>query len=103
VPRVKGKDLSLEYFANALGVSTRTLKRQLAAEGASFSTLVDEERRARATYLLGSPEISLKDIADRLGYANLANFTRAFARWTGQTPTAYRATMIARARTPTVP
>jgi AraC-like DNA-binding protein len=98
VTHVKGKDLSLEHFAEALGVSARTLKRQLAAEGASFSALVDEERRARATFLLGSPDVSLKDIADRLGYANLANFTRAFLRWTGQTPTAYRATLTSRGR-----
>ena len=98
VTNVKGKDLSLGHFAEALGVSARTLKRQLAAEGSSFSALVDEERRARATFLLGSPDVSLKDIADRLGYANLANFTRAFLRWTGQTPSAYRATLTSRGR-----
>jgi AraC-like DNA-binding protein len=42
-------------------------------------------------FLLGSPTLSLKDIADRLGYANLANFTRAFQRWTGKTPGEHRA------------
>lgn len=90
VMHVKGNELSLEHVAAALGVSTRTLKRQLAAEGSSFSALIDEERRARATFLLGSPDVSLKEVAGRLGYANLSNFTRAFVRWTGQTPTAYR-------------
>jgi AraC-like DNA-binding protein len=90
VMHVKGHELSLEHVAAALHLSTRTLKRQLAAEGSSFSELVDDERRARATFLLGSPDLSLKDIAGRLGYANLSNFTRAFLRWTGQTPTAYR-------------
>ena len=98
VTHVRGKDLSLEHFAQALGVSTRTLKRQLAAEGSTFSALVDEERRARATFLLESPAVSLKDVADRLGYANLANFTRAFLRWTGQTPTAYRGNLTSRGR-----
>jgi AraC-like DNA-binding protein len=86
----KGALPSIEDIAQALHVSARTLKRQLAAEGTSFSLLVDEERRERAMFLLGSPALSLKDIADRLGYANLANFTRAFQRWTGQAPGEYR-------------
>jgi AraC-like DNA-binding protein len=87
----KGGLPSIDRVAQALHVSARTLKRQLAAEGTSFSKLVDEERRERAMFLLGSPTLSLKDIADRLGYANLANFTRAFQRWTGKTPGEHRA------------
>jgi AraC-like DNA-binding protein len=86
----KGVLPSVEAVAQTLHVSTRTLKRQLGAEGTSFSQLVDEERRERAMFLLGSPTLSLKDIADRLGYANLANFTRAFQRWTGRAPGEYR-------------
>jgi AraC-like DNA-binding protein len=96
--RVKGKELLLAHVARALNVSARTLKRQLAAEGSSFSALIDEERQARAMFLLASPDASLKDVAGRLGYANMANFTRAFARWTGQTPSAYRATVTSRGR-----
>jgi AraC-like DNA-binding protein len=86
----KGKLPSIEAIAQSLHVSARTLKRQLAAEGTSFSHLVDEERRERAMFLLGSPTLTLKDIADRLGYANLANFTRAVQRWTGKTPGEHR-------------
>jgi len=42
---------------------------------------------------------SVKDVASRLGYANIANFTRAFHRWTGHTPSQHRAvTSRARAR-----
>jgi AraC-like DNA-binding protein len=87
----KGGLPSIEAVAQRLHVSARTLKRQLAAEETSFSQLVDEERRERALFLLGSPTLSLKGIADRLGYANLANFTRAFQRWTGKTPGEHRA------------
>jgi len=87
----KGRLPSIEAVARGLHVSARTLKRQLAAEGTSFSQLVDEERRERAMFLLESPSLSLKHIADRLGYANLANFTRAFQRWTGKTPGEHRA------------
>jgi AraC-like DNA-binding protein len=80
----------LATVAKALHSSPRTLKRQLAAEKTSFSLLVDEERRKRALYLLRSPGLSLKDIADRLGYANIANFSRAFQRWTGERPGEHR-------------
>jgi AraC-like DNA-binding protein len=34
--------------------------------------------------------VSTKDVAERVGYSNVANFMRAFRRWTGQTPAAYR-------------
>jgi AraC-like DNA-binding protein len=95
----KGGFLPLEKVAAALHVSPRTLKRQLAAEGVSFSMLVEKERRERAMILLGSQALSIKDIAERLGYANVANFTRAFQRWTGTTPGEHRVT--AASATPT--
>jgi AraC-like DNA-binding protein len=91
VAHARGDALSLERVASAMQTSGRTLKRQLAAEGTSFSALVDEERRQRAMFLLASPAVSIKDAADRLGYANIANFTRAFHRWTGTTPAEHRA------------
>lgn len=81
---------SLEEVAARLGVSPRTLKRRLALQGVAFSTLLEEEQRDRALMLLRSPELSLDEIADRLGYSDVANFTRAFRRWTGSTPAAYR-------------
>jgi len=88
--RDKGQSPSLRAVAAAMHVSPRTLKRQLAAEGTSFSQIEDEERREKAMFLLGSPALSLKEIAGRLGYANLANFSRAFHRWTGRTPGEHR-------------
>jgi AraC-like DNA-binding protein len=66
--------------------SARTLKRQLAAHGVSFSTLRDNELRDRAMLLLRSPDLSLAEIAVRLGYSNVTNFERAFHRWTARTP-----------------
>jgi AraC-like DNA-binding protein len=81
---------SLERVAATLHVSSRTLKRQLAAEGASFSALVEKERQERAMLLLGTPGFSVKEVAGRLGYSNVANFTRAFTRWTGKRPAATR-------------
>jgi AraC-like DNA-binding protein len=81
---------SLEDVADAVAMSSRTLKRKLALQGVSFSTLCEDERRQRALILLRSPELSIEDVADRLGYWNVQNFTRAFRRWTTRTPAAYR-------------
>jgi AraC-like DNA-binding protein len=71
-------------------MSPRTLKRKLAACGTTYSDLLDELRQNRAVQLLGSDQLSIEAIADRLGYSDAANFGRAFRRWTGTTPGAYR-------------
>jgi AraC-like DNA-binding protein len=90
VARAGGGFHTLGEVARALHLSPRTLKRRLAAEGASFSDIVEHARRERALLLLRSHELSLEDVAERLGYSDVANFTRAFRRWTGATPGAYR-------------
>lgn len=76
--------------ARAAGLSERTLKRRLAECGASYSALLEEARRERATRLLASDALSVEEVADRLGYSDAANFTRAFRRWTGAAPRAWR-------------
>ncbi len=90
LPREGGGFHTLDEVAAQLATSPRTLKRKLALEGHAFSSLVDEERRERALLLLRAPELSLDDVAERLGYSDLANFSRAFRRWTGRTPGAFR-------------
>ena len=86
-----GRPVSLGHIAQTLRMSPRTLKRQLASEGTSFSAVLDEERQERALFLLRSPGASVKDVARRVGFANVANFTRAFHRWTGRSPSQHRA------------
>ncbi len=81
---------SFDELAAVVRVSPRTLRRRLADARVSFSTLLDEARRDRALLLLRSRGVSTKDVAERVGYSNVANFMRAFRRWTGQTPAAYR-------------
>lgn len=81
---------ALPDVARRLHVSTRTLKRRLAAAGTTFSALLDDERRQRALLLLEDRALSIGEIAARLGYTELPNFTRAFKRWTGATPVAFR-------------
>jgi AraC-like DNA-binding protein len=86
-----GDDLrALDEVARKLHVSTRTLKRRLAEQGSSFSAIVDEVRRQRALLLLEDRRLAVEEVAARLGYSDAANFTRAFRRWTGKTPVAFR-------------
>lgn len=81
---------SVVEVARALHVSTRTLKRKLAACGTTYTQLLDDTRRQRALLLLEDRALPLAEIAGRLGYTELANFTRAFRKWTGTTPGAFR-------------
>jgi AraC-like DNA-binding protein len=75
--------------AKRLGVSTRTLKRRLADAGTTFSDVVAARRRDVATALLRT-SATIDEIAAELGYADAQSFSRAFRRWTGMTPSAYR-------------
>ena len=81
---------TLDRVARRMHVSPRTLKRKLSARGTTYTRLVDGMRRERATLLVRAGSLSMDEIARRLGYADAANFTRAFKRWTGTTPTAFR-------------
>lgn len=81
---------SIDEVAQALHVSPRTLKRKLAAEGTSYSELLEALRRERALLLLRADELSLDQVAERLGYADAPTFNRAFTRWTGTSPASFR-------------
>lgn len=81
---------SLEEVADQLHVSSRTLKRRLAELGTSYSDILDAERKRRAVTLLRTTTLTIDEIAERLGYSDVANFGRAFRRWTGSTPGAVR-------------
>jgi AraC-like DNA-binding protein len=90
VGRAGGGFRLLDEVASALHLSTRTLKRRLATQGATYSDLLEEQRRERAMMLLRSPTLSLDEVAEQLGYSDPSNFRRAFRRWTGLSPAAYR-------------
>jgi AraC-like DNA-binding protein len=81
---------SLEEIASEVHVSPSTLKRRLLLQGHSMSQLLQEERRDRALLLLRSSTLSIEEVSERLGYWSVQNFVRAFRRWTGLTPSAYR-------------
>ena len=82
---------SPETAAAALHMSRRTLSRRLAAEKTSFRELLDEVRSEFARALLMDRSLSVADVAFFLNYSEPAAFHRSFRRWTGQTPSDYRA------------
>jgi AraC-like DNA-binding protein len=81
---------SFEEVADSLGTSTRTLKRRLTEAGVTFTEIVNKARCEHALLLLRSASLSLDEVADRLGDSTPSNLVRAFRRWTGMTPAAYR-------------
>lgn len=82
----------IEWVAAKLGTTRRSLQRRLASRGTTFNRLVEETVLRRAKALLSNGTSPITDIALQLGYADPAHFTRAFRRWTGVTPSAYRFT-----------
>jgi AraC-like DNA-binding protein len=76
--------------ADVLGMSVRSLQRHLAAAGLTHVSLVARARLATAAALLEETDAKILDIALDLGYSDHAHFTRAFRRWTGRSPQAFR-------------
>jgi AraC-like DNA-binding protein len=76
--------------ARALHMSARTLQRRLEQEHTRFSQVLDDARLRVARRLLANPAATLTEVAFRLGFADLATFSRAFKRWTGRPPGQWR-------------
>ncbi|SER03048.1 transcriptional regulator, AraC family [Solimonas aquatica] len=83
-------EVNIERVAAALHQSARTLQRRLERTGLSWQQLLDRTREQLARQYLEDRGLSLAEIALLLGYAEQSAFTRAFRRWTGRTPRAFR-------------
>lgn len=81
---------AFEDVARVSGMSRRTLQRRLGEEGTSYGDLLDDLRRDRALCEVLDGSRSLIAISAGLGYSCQSHFTRAFRRWTAQTPRQYR-------------
>jgi AraC-like DNA-binding protein len=77
--------------AQLFALPRRTLNRRLEEQGYTFQGLVNEVRYEIARQLLEDTRMSMGQIAAALDYGDASAFTRAFRRWSGQTPTAWRA------------
>lgn len=75
-------------------MSSRTLKRKLHRLDLNFRQLVDDERKNAVLRDVLNPVLRIDEIAVRMGYADPANLTRAFRRWTGESPSQYRTRLL---------
>ena len=76
--------------ATEWGVSPATLRRKLVAEGTGWQQVVDELRRDLAVRMLADGRRSVEQVAVSLGYLDASSLHRAFRKWTGAAPSAYR-------------
>ena len=82
---------SQEDVAELLNVSARTLQRKLGDAGTTFKEILDDTRHALALAFLSEPQHSVSEVTYLLGFSCGSSFTRAFRRWTGQSPSDWRA------------
>ncbi len=79
-----------QRVAEAMLMSPRTLQRRLEEEGTSVKALIDDTRHQLALQYLAQKHLSIKEVAYSLGFNDASNFSRAFKRWEGMTPKAFR-------------
>jgi AraC-like DNA-binding protein len=84
-------DMNIDAVARRLGTTPRTLQRRLARAGTSFEVLCDDARRHAAETYLADTMLSIAEVTYLLGYSEPTAFHRAFKRWHGTTPHAFRA------------
>lgn len=85
---------AFESLCSDLAMSPQVVRRRLADEGTSYQQIKDAIRCETAQSLLVNPENSIIDIAVRTGFSEPAAFSRAFKKWTGQSPAHYRSSRL---------
>lgn len=95
----RGRFPGMSEAANRLNMSERTLRRRLADEGVSYRSIVDDVRGYLAREYLRDTPLSVADVASLLGFDDTANFRRAFRKWYGTSPSAFRAPLAPRNET----
>ncbi len=77
-------------IASAINLSRRSLQRKLSEQGVTFTQLLDGTRRELSEQYVRDPSRPINEIAFLLGFSEPSNFTRAFKRWHGRSPSEYR-------------
>jgi len=90
IDRLSSGSVKESEIAIDLNMTLRTLQRKLVERGTSYKAIANETRRDLALEYVREQYLPLTEITYLLGYSEQANFTRAFRRWTGQSPTDYR-------------
>lgn len=86
----RGELLTLDDIGQRLNISARTVDRNLKKEGQQFRDIAQRVVMARAREMLEQPGTTVAQVAERLGFSDAANFSRAFRRYNSSTPTQYR-------------
>jgi len=89
---------SLEQMAQLLRLTPQTLRRRLRDEGRGYQSIKDSLRRDVAIDMLERSDLTLQDVALRLGFSEPSTFHRAFKKWTGVAPGEYRQRGLAATR-----
>lgn len=84
-------DITTGLIADRLAMSERSLQRRLAERGHTFQTIHDQIRREFSDRLLAETDLSLSDIAAKLGFSSPSTYTRSANRWYGRPPNEVRA------------
>lgn len=87
---VSEREINEELVAAPFNMSARHLRRKLSAVKTTYERLLDEVRMEMAIRLIRESRLSLGRIAYELGFLDPSSFTRAFRRWTGMSPTAFK-------------
>lgn len=90
LPDLHQGSLPMDKVAHDLGMSRQTLYRRLKEEDVTFAQVHDDLRHRMARDYLTARKVSVNETAYLLGFAEASSFVRAFRRWTGQSPTAFR-------------
>lgn len=90
VERTRNQQSDMNSVARTLGLSRRSLRRRLVAEGSSYKVIVKEALAIVAKQYLRERRLTIQETAFEMGFADSSTFHRAFKRWTGRTPSAYR-------------
>ena len=82
--------ISEAEIASSINVSQRSLQRKLREQGMTYTQLVEETRRDLSLQYVRDPNYSFNEVAFLLGFTEPANFSRAFKRWYGRSPSEFR-------------
>lgn len=80
----------VEELAARLRITSRTLRRKLHAEGTSYASILASVRKSLAIEYLRTTRMKTDEIAEALGFSDVANFRHAFRKWTDRSPSDYR-------------
>jgi AraC-like DNA-binding protein len=88
--RIGKSALAIDYIAEELNLSKRTLQRRLQQQCISFAQLRDQVRFHHSIYCLIEQNMSIDSISASLDFSDRTSFTNAFKRWTGLSPSTFR-------------